>query len=201
MITLEEAQRRQDELQAEGHEILNHLGIKAKLSGIGRVRIDGSFAYGLMVKPDIDIEVIMEPVRISLIADLAKELITESKAEATQVVTRHLNGPRRPGCPRGVYMSLKPDYGRHRWNFDIWFHALKDRADSAFGPGWHHRLTPEQRNIILLLKYNLQELGRYPYSSNDPASFGSVDIYRAVMNDGIKTIEELDEWRKTNPFH
>jgi hypothetical protein len=136
-----------------------------------------------------------------LIADLARELIVEGKTESTQVVTRHLDNPRRRGVPKGVYMSLKPDYRQRRWNFDIWFHTLAGRVDAAaFGPGWHKELTPSQRDIILLLKWNLQEMGRYPHTQTNPASFGSADIYRAVLNDGVQTIEGLDQWRRTHPF-
>jgi hypothetical protein len=53
------------------------------------------------------------------------------------------------------------------------------------------RLTPEARTAILRIKHALadsQEPGR---------SMPSYHIYKAVLDDGIRTLEEFTEWLRT----
>lgn len=53
-----------------------------------------------------------------------------------------------------------------------------------------NQLTPEIRQTILQIKYDVPEGVFIP----------GIEIYHAVFTGGVKTYEELEQWRKTNPL-
>jgi hypothetical protein len=70
----------------------------------------------------------------------------------------------------------------------------QDHLDAEnFYVGWDSKLTELQRETIVFLKANLIEQGRYPNE------FYSVMVYKAVVQGDVKTIEELEKWKKIHP--
>jgi hypothetical protein len=140
-----------------------------------------------MVKRDIDIYVLIDEYDLAKVADYAHKLIVSEKIGKTSVDNMRMERVLIKGVPNGHYLGLNVPFEGSMWNFDIWFVKKEDLIDqSNFPLGWEH---------------NLSEIKLYPHSSKVAGSFASADVYRAVMNDGIKTIDELQEWRKTHPFY
>lgn len=201
MITLGEAKRRQAELQARGQRLLDSFDIVDQLSLIGEIEIQGSFAAGLMVKPDIDIYVLNESPSLRAVADLARE-ITMLDGTVRVMTVNFLVNSSDPGTPKGVYLGVRRLFEGEVWNFDIWVISPNERLDlENFPPQWHTKLTPAMHDAALLMKYQLTEQGLYPRSSKVKGSIASAEIYRAVMNDGIKSTDDLKEWQKSHSYY
>jgi hypothetical protein len=189
-------------MQEEGKRLLKSLNMLPDLAEFGTVQVQGSFLYGLMVKRDIDIYVLIDEYDLAKVADYAHKLIVSEKIGKTSVDNMRMERVLIKGVPNGHYLGLNVPFEGSMWNFDIWFVKKEDLIDqSNFPLGWENKLSQEQRDSILFLKHNLSEIKLYPHSSKVAGSFASADVYRAVMNDGIKTIDELQEWRKTHPFY
>lgn len=202
MISIAEAHAKQDAMQAQGQRLLESLNLVERLKGFGEVHIQGSFLYGLMVKEDIDMYVLVDEYDLEEVAELAKQLIIETKAGKVAVDNTRTDRVAIPGVPKAYYMGLKPSFENVMWNFDIWFVKEQDLIDQQNFPlGWEKKLSQEQRDAIIFLKANLKEQKLYPHSSKIPGSYASADVYRAVMNDSVKTVDELHEWRKTHPYY
>lgn len=200
MITVEEAKKHQVSLQKDGQAILSKYSILKLLSKLGDVHIDGSFTYGLMVKPDIDFHIFTESPDIMNVADVCRELFMIPELTRLHVSNRQSFVEPRPGTPKGIYLGFRIYFQGSEWNFDIWNINPKHKINSeTFATGWHEKLTQNQRDVILLLKYNLKELGRYP--GIEKGMYASADVYRAVLTGDVHTIEELDNWRVNNPYY
>lgn len=52
------------------------------------------------------------------------------------------------------------------------------------------RLTPEIKKTILQIKFDVP----------DDAQIPGIEIYHAVFTGGVRSYEELEQWRKTNPL-
>lgn len=201
MITLGEAKRRQAELQARGQRLLDSFDIVDQLSLIGEIEIQGSFAAGLMVKPDIDIYVLNESPSLRAVADLARDITMLDGTVRAMTVNFLVNSPD-PGTPKGVYLGVRRLFEGEVWNFDIWVISPYERLDlENFPSQWYAKLTPVMHDAALLMKYQLTEQGLYPRSSKVKGSIASAEIYRAVMNDGIKTTYDLKEWQKSHSYY
>ncbi len=148
-----------------------------------------------MVKPDVDLYIISPSPDVASLADITREVTVEDGVVRVTVsnFTKNSSGP---GKPRGLYFGLRGDIDGTIWNLDCWITGAEDRLDPEnFGKDWHQRLTKRQHDAILLLKHQLTEQGRYP------GFIRSADIYRAVMNDGIQTVEAMEEWKRVHPYY
>ena len=200
MIDLAEAKRRQDELQASGRRLWQQLELKHQLSQLGEVEVQGSFAYSLMTKPDIDIHVFSEQPDLVGLADVARDYMTRPAVQRT-MLNNYFDHPTKVGFPKGIYFGLRIWFEDRLWNFDVWLMREDDLPDIRnFPKGWHTRLSEEERSAVLLLRYQLMERGMYPRVSGTE-SFGSADVFLAVMNDGVRSVEQLLEWRRTHPYY
>ncbi|MBI2798426.1 hypothetical protein HYX70_04000 [Candidatus Saccharibacteria bacterium] len=199
MITLEEANKKAEALQKDGRALLDQYDTLSLLARLGDIHVDGSFAYGLMVKPDIDFHIYSSFPDIRKVSEVSQKLLETPELVRILVSNKQDYLEPETGHPKGIYLGFRIFYKGQAWNFDVWVVKPENKVDSEmFEFGWHKKLTKEQRDSILLLKYNLKDQGRYP--GLDEGMYASADIYRAVMKDGVRTIEELDEWRKTHPY-
>ncbi len=197
MITLEEAKQRQDEWLAQGTRLLQEFPIITELDKLGQVEVEGSFSYKLMVKPDIDIHLFTDSVNLEDIAELARRVTLMNGVSRVLVSNKLVKTPD-PGMPVGVYLGIKRFIEEVEWNFDIWIMREENYISSEFS---HMNTLPDETyELLLWLKYQLKEVGMYPGSSKIPTSFSSADLYRAVLRDDCKTLDELIEWRQKHPL-
>lgn len=66
--------------------------------------------------------------------------------------------------------------------YDGWFEAMADRVAAA--------LTPAKRETILTLKYLTPEEEKIP----------GVAYYKAVLQDGVETLEQFRQWCRSHPL-
>ena len=76
-----------------------------------------------------------------------------------------------------------------KWNFDLWFFDREtiEKAET-FCDGIAARATPAQRESITEMKRGLLARGLYSFEK-----FCSMDVYRAVLEENIQTIERFLE--------
>ncbi len=194
MITLEEAKKQARQYQDTADKLLQKYPIEQMLSEIGEFDLDGSYLYGWMVQPDIDPGVFIDKPDIDKVTEFVTKIMRLDGLIKANIVN-YSKYPPSPGKPKGIYLGLKIDFMDELWNFDIWFVNKADMLDTKFFyKGWHKNVTQEQADSIILLKFQLKELGIYG------KEFYSADVYRAVLKDGVRDIEQLRMWRQENSY-
>lgn len=183
------AKQHQVELQAEALRLLDKYNVIEILSEYGEVNFVGSYSFGLMVVPDIDIEVYNENIDTKKALEIGAKLFQEIPRLYMSDRTRL---PTEEGRPNGVYIGPIIKENGRRWEIDIW--ALKSRniEDMHRSKGfedteWMNKLTVEQKDHIILFKYMLNQQGRYG------TDVSALQIYKAVY-EGARTLDDLLSW-------
>ncbi|MFB7916013.1 hypothetical protein [Streptomyces sp. NPDC056061] len=194
MVATEELVQQQDALRSAADAVGADLRLDELLSGVDRPVRVGSYALGLMVRRDLDVTVVcprLGPRTLDVVAGIGAQLARHRRVR--QVRFRDDTGEWNtdPGYPDGLYLGVdcRSVQGQD-WNLDIWFVDDPDRQpDLAHLKALPPRLTPETRAAILGIKQAWA--GRAEYGR----SVKSFDIYRSVLDDHVRTLEQFDEWR------
>ena len=180
--------------QQRARRVLEESGIAEVWRSSGcRVSLVGSLRMGLLASHrDIDLHVYSKDITIessfAIVANIA------SNQNVTEI--RCINGLNTD--EHCVAWHVFYNYEGEIWQFDIihieegteydgYFERMADRITEV--------MTPEQREIILSLKFD----------SSDDCGYHGVEYYEAVIADGVSTIEELSDWvsehRKKPPYY
>jgi hypothetical protein len=163
--------------------IIDELGLLPRWSQYGSPVLVGAFRHNLMVAPDIDMEVYTETPTIeagfAMMTDLAR-LPGVWKVR----FSNELAGP-----DQGLYWQLRyRDQAGEVWKVDAWLmshHHPDAHWAERFVEAMHSALTPETRWAILEIKEALQGTGAR-----------GIDIYRAVLEGGVRRPAEFEDWLK-----
>ena len=180
--------------QQRARRVLEESGIAEVWRSSGcRVSLVGSLRMGLLASHrDIDLHVYSKDITIessfAIVANIA------SNQNVTEI--RCINGLHTD--EHCVAWHVFYNYEGEIWQFDIihieegteydgYFERMADRITEV--------MTPEQREIILSLKFD----------SSEDCGYHGVEYYEAVIADGVSTIEELSDWvtehRKKPPYY
>ena len=185
---IDELLRRQAELQVLADAVVADLGLDRSLAALGEPVRTGSSALGLMVVPDIDITVACPSLDVDAVVALAGLLARHERVRVVQFRKDHGRWNTEPDAyPDGLYLGVKyrPEDGPE-WNADIWFVDEPERQpDLGHVRTLPARLTPAARAAILLIKHSRPD-------------YRSFDVYRSVLDDGVRTPEDYDTWRATH---
>ncbi len=183
MDVLERAKQRR--LTAE--TILQDLDLMQKWRRFGRPVLVGALAFDLAVAADIDMEVYCPELKI----EHGFQVLSECALNPHVTSTLFVNGLNTPD--KALYWQLHyRDISGTDWKVDIWS-APADYAlprGEEFVQPMQNALTPETRAAILTLK-EARVVGELPM-------FLSVDLYRAVLEGGVRTADQWRAWQKTN---
>ena len=164
---------RQESLQREGENVVKRLGLLDVLGAAGRVIPLGSYVTGLMVWRDLDFGVDAPGL---------------TKTEAWELV-----GPLLGRCSSLHYEDDRDDARRYfvvhidGWKIDIsiWVAGVPAGVE-AFQATLPGRLDDDLRVRILRLKDAWHTQPAYPYIVS------AFEIYEAVLDHGVRTLDELD---------
>jgi hypothetical protein len=187
----EELLTRQSALQAEAREVLDELDLAALLAGIGPPLFAGSFVSGLMCWRELDAMVLAgRDFSPQDVMRLAQRLV--GQVGITSLEYRDERGAR---CVTGQVrderyrLAVTVDREGPPWRIDLtlWLH------DSHLNvTRWHEelreRITPAQRIAVLRIKDVWHRRPAYP------DQVGGLDIYTAVIEDGVRTPREFAAW-------
>lgn len=154
-----------------------------------KVNIVGSLKSGLLVKSkDIDLHIYTDKLDISESFSVMQELA--ERLSLKEIQYKNLIDTEEE-CIE--WHALYEDKNKEIWKFDI-IHIRKgskyDGVVEKVTDAIIQRLTPEIRNTILEIKFDVP----------DDVMIPGIEIYRAVFSGGVKNYEELKQWRKTNPL-
>jgi len=169
-------------------ELLADSEILSQLQNYGVVETTGSYAYNLMLAPDIDIVVNSKPNNKEKAIRLLNQLIDNdwwNLFTFADWYQEKFRISKWQWLPKGYYIRVKADYNGYRWNIDIWLvDNLEYQKRKDFDTEMS-KIDSRQKKIILNLK-NVR--------NQEKLNISSVDIYEAVTKHNIATIDDLNNW-------
>ncbi len=179
---------KQNELHAEATQLITEI-LNPTLAEFGEVTIGGSYVYKLLNYPDVDIDVVSPHASREMYAELCKKLLLLPQVSVLKTKDRvAFPHEHRGDRPTGYWIAPHIVYGEHTWTVDIWF--LKPEHYTGKTARYAERLNQigdEDRIVILSLKEQLIAEGCYGVGKE----FESIHIYDAVLDKGVRSVEEL----------
>jgi hypothetical protein len=172
-------------IKKEADELLSGKGLLGVLKQFGDPHISGSYSLDLMTWRDLDIYLEADDLTESRFFELGEKIV--SILQPVKMSFRNERIAHTKGLPAGLYWGIY--LGNERagaWKIDIWAvdseqcKRLLDHCKVI-----HDQLTEENRNYILDIKSQCWQDPEYR------RSYSSRDIYTAVLQKGITTIEEF----------
>ena len=164
--------------------ILEELNLLNEWSKIGEAHLVGAVSYGLIVSPDIDIEIFSDTPRPS------DALVFLSRiAKHPSVIELKYRDYLRSSFEGTYFKILFETYDQIIWNIDMWLFQSdrKGPLSRDLVKSMNASLTEKSRNLILSIKEDLEEKNlKYP----------SIFVYQAVMDRHVHSIGEFHEWIK-----
>ena len=187
----EQAERllqRQYALQKEAQIVLKELHLVELLSTAGVLRQTGSSALGLMVWRDIDLAVSSPGLSIERAFEIMHPLLTHPHVK--QVRYFHQSGHfKLTGLDERYYFMMFYDlHEQAEWKLDISFWLGEGIHPEPIHDAIEQQLTPETRLTILQIKDAWYQLPAYR------SEVYSTDIYDAVLQHGVCTLTEFDQY-------
>ncbi len=178
LLALDESIRR------EADEMLEGRGLRAILADCGTVHVTGSYALHLMTWRGLDVYIETESIAIPAFVEMGgriAELLTPVRMNYRDWRTD--TPPDRPAALYwGIYLG---DERAGAWKLDVYAMG----AEMCRRRGLDHcaaiaaRLTPETHDAILRIKSQCWQHPEYR------RTFTSQDIYRAVLDAGVRDVE------------
>jgi hypothetical protein len=186
----DELLRQQAELQTEARAVEADLQLDELLGAIGQVNRVGSAALGLMVWRDVDLTVVCAKLALEPVAAVGARLAAHPRVNTITFRNDSRHWKTNPDYPDGLYLGVGYRSPTHAdWKLDIWFVDEPERQPDLAHMRWMPaRLTAETRTTILVIKSAWASRPEYGKRVK------SVDIYSAVLEDGVRTPEAFDEW-------
>ena len=167
-------------------DILQDLSLVTRWAAHGTVHLVGSVALGLVVEPDIDLEI------YSPAPDIGKGFTVLAPLAALPDVRRARFTNTLGTADPGLYFQLQYERGDQTWKIDMWYLAEDypgPRSCKLTGP-LLCALTPETRDRILAIKEAARE--------RDEQVQG-IRVYQAVLDGGITDYAGFQAWAASTP--
>ena len=187
----EELWTRQAVLQAGAEQILSELELAGLFDDVGPPLPAGSYVSGLMCWRDLDLMVLAGP-------DFAPRdvlRLLQRIVEVPGVVGFDYRDERGPRSPTGqvrderYHVPVTLLRGGASWRIDLtlWLHDPHANV-TAWHEALRNRITAEQRRAVLRIKDVWHRRPEYP------DQVGGMEIYTAVLEDGVRTPEWFAAW-------
>jgi hypothetical protein len=179
-------QRRAARRRQAAMGILQDLGLIARWAAHGTVHLVGSVALGLVVEPDIDLEI------YSAAPDIGKGFTVLAPLAAFPGMRRARFTNTLGTADPGLYFQLQYEQGDQTWKIDMWYLAEDypgPRGCELTGP-LLSVLTPVTRDRILAIKEAARERGE---------QVQGIRVYQAVLDGGITDYAGFQAWTASTP--
>lgn len=176
----------------QAEKILKELQLIEKWNEIGDCFVVGATAYDLIVKPDIDLETFCEEIKPEIIMQELAVLL----ANPNVIEFKYRDYSKSEF--NGHYFKLVYQAQEVQWTIDMWLFSINREGALSrdIVPFMKNYLTTGTREIILDIKEALIEKEQ---------DFSSVFIYQAVLEFGVKNVDEFIIWSTTHnttvPYH
>jgi len=163
--------------------ILAELQLIERWKKFGNPIVVGAVAYDLVVAPDIDMEIFCEAPSIEDGFEMLQSCALHPRVRKARFANE-LHGP-----DQGLYWQLRYlTEDEQIWKIDMWSLSYDHPGPyaAALVDPMRQALTDETRQAILLIKEQVLL---------DPTiQCGSINIYRAVLDDGVRDVEQYRMW-------
>ena len=176
-------------------EVLTKTGLVEIFSKLGKIEIIGSLRLKLMYRRDIDLFVLSNSIEKNKVYEITKELIDKDIFQ-TIGLADYQTYPAHD-MPLGFFWELIIPHEGKNWKFDVWY--LK--PDEKYTHLVHNSInkfesllkaSPKKAETVLKIKEAYFDGIKY---KNGVKSF---DIYTAVLEQGINSIQEFNATVKKN---
>jgi len=175
-------------LRLEADRLLHRDGLLPAIAGAGPTTVIGSYALDLMTWPDLDVSMALPHERdVAAFFDVGRAIARSFVAIRMTFSNQFI----RPDVPfdHGLYWGIRLGYGEREWKVDLWGYGpdayLSHLAEFE---ALRARLAAADRRAILRVK---DAVCRRPTYRRDVSS---MDVYAAVAEGGVRTVEEFDAW-------
>jgi hypothetical protein len=176
-----------NELKVLGDKILYEEGLYNILSKLGEPQIVGSFDLDLLIKPDIDITIKVEKYDTQKYFLVCTEIADKIKPIRIKYIDQSVAQFDAFPFDTGYFLGINLKRNNIKWSIDAWIFTpeiFKERID------YHNEIkksiNDSNRDVLMNLKRSVFENPNYR----------SVDLYRAVLFDGIESLDDFDKWYK-----
>ena len=171
-------------IRKQAEKLLAETKLIERLTVYGKVFITGSYRMNMMCWNDIDL----------YIEDSVK--VRENWFQLVEDVLSVLKPYRFDGAYKAdkLFLGCETDITGDCWNIDIW---VRDRAHIENSKVHCDRIVasaeqnPELRDSIIAIKKELIDLNMYGLHKMADRHYHSDEIYRAVLEENIRTAEEF----------
>jgi len=171
-------------IRKQADSILFNRGLYKILEQFGQVELTGSYSLKLMYKKDLDISLVSPNLTINNFYKMGGEISELIKPYS--VYYRNTKVKQVKGRPRNaLYFGFVFD----DWKIDLWV-VDRERAEGSiiYSNDILNKLTDEKRLLIL-------EIKKEYFNNNDYGKcFSSREVYSAVINKNIKSVNEFKEY-------
>ncbi|WP_282139199.1 hypothetical protein [Rossellomorea aquimaris] len=179
------------EILNEAEEILYGLELFDILKKYGNPIVSGSYLLKLMTWRDLDIYLETDSIGTEDFFSLGKEIST--KLNPSKMSFRNELIGKTPHLPKGLYWGVHTNLFNQQWKIDIWAVESEEVKQKQSGiEEIQFKIDNPKRQLILELKSHLHRHSLYR------KTFFSVDIYDAVLNYDITSLEQFKEWLYIN---
>ncbi|MDR2039220.1 MAG: phosphoglycerate mutase family protein [Bacteroidales bacterium] len=154
----------------------------------GKVNIVGSLKTGLLIHRDIDLHIYTENLSITdsflVVGKLAEQLALKDIQYKNLIDTEE-------ECIE--WHAIYEDEEANSWKFDMIHIRKNSRYDGVVEKVTDaiiRKLTPEIREAILRIKYDMHEDEIIP----------GIEVYKAVFTGKVRSYQEFMQWHKKNPL-
>ena len=189
---MNEFEKTNSALISEANAILYDYGLLEILGKYGTPIIQGSYALNLMTWRDLDIHLENDEISIrdffNLGLDIATKLKPRRMSYRNELIGKTDNLPK--GLYWGIYTKLTfPE----EWKIDIWgMDSDQIRSCCKRFKDLKSKISEKNRLTILMIK---SYFCRHPEYLK---RFSSTDVYKSVIEENVKSVEEFSKWLKEN---
>lgn len=175
-------------LKAEADAIMKRLSLPDALQEYGIARLVGSYSTGLLVRRDIDIHVLAHSSDLYLtINPIYRRFLDRKDIHEVRISDDR--------SASGLKLRIENYPGQSgSWEIDIMATHRMERTRFAMDERIQRDLTADQRSAIFRIKGDYYRRGKL-------ASNVSLNIYRAVLDSGVRTPAEFDRYIGTAKEH
>ncbi len=174
--------------QQIAEHILCELDLVSRWNQVGTCNLVGAVAYHLVVAPDIDMEIACCEPKI----EDGFEIMRACALHPNVIKVRFWNALGPPH--HGLYWQVRYDHEGEIWKIDMWSHhdPYSLPCGAKLVEPLKRALSDESRRTILGLKHAVL--------ADNALECPSIQIYRAVLDSGVQTLDELTDWLSRNPL-
>ncbi len=177
----------------EANKILYDYGLLEILGKYGNPVPTGSYVLGLMTWRDLDIYIETDEMTESRFFRLGGEVASALKPQRMHYRNEFLG--KTPDLPVGFYWGIYASglVSPEEWKIDLW--AIGSEQRKSFQKSMDElRASIDEKCHLVILEIK-DHYWRHPEYRK---KFGSVDIYRAVIEEDIKSVREFAKWLEEN---